>query len=154
MVKNLPAMQETWVWALGWEDPLERAWQPTPVFLPGESHGRRSLVGHSPQGCKESDTTERLSTSTEIVKRRDRNVCGEYGWNIYVFLFIKKFYLYLAVPGPFCCAGFSVVAVSGACSALWCTGFSSQWVLLLRSAGSRVCRLRELRLPGSEAQAQ
>ena len=37
MVKNLPAMQETWVPSLGWEDPLEEAWQPTPVFLPGES---------------------------------------------------------------------------------------------------------------------
>ena len=36
-------------------------WQPTPVFLPGESHGQRSLVGYNPWGCKESDTTERLS---------------------------------------------------------------------------------------------
>ena len=35
-------------------------WQPTPVFLPGESHGRRSLVGYSPQGRKKSDMTERL----------------------------------------------------------------------------------------------
>ena len=37
-----------------------RQWQPTPVLLPGKSHGRRSLVGCSPWGCKESDTTERL----------------------------------------------------------------------------------------------
>ena len=36
-VKNLPAMWETWVRSLGWEDPLRRAWQPTPAFLPGES---------------------------------------------------------------------------------------------------------------------
>ena len=35
-------------------------WQPTPVLLPGKSHGRRSLVGCSPWGCEESDTTERL----------------------------------------------------------------------------------------------
>ena len=35
-------------------------WQPTPVLLPGESHGGRSLVGYSPWGRKESDTTERL----------------------------------------------------------------------------------------------
>ena len=34
-----------------------RKWQSTPVFLPGESHGRRSLVGYSPRGHKESDTT-------------------------------------------------------------------------------------------------
>ena len=39
MVKNLPAMQETWVRSLDAEDPLENEWQPTPVFLPGESHG-------------------------------------------------------------------------------------------------------------------
>ena len=35
-----------------------RAWQPTPVFLPGESHGQRSLAGYSPWGCKESDMAE------------------------------------------------------------------------------------------------
>jgi len=38
--------------------PWKRAWQPTPVFLPGESHGQRSLVGYGPQGCKELDPTE------------------------------------------------------------------------------------------------
>ena len=36
-------------------------WQPTPVFLPGESHGQRSLVGYSPWGCKEWNRTERLT---------------------------------------------------------------------------------------------
>ena len=40
--------------------PWRRKWQPTPVFLPGESHGWRSLAGYSPWGCKESDRTERL----------------------------------------------------------------------------------------------
>ena len=44
--------------SLGREDPRRRAWQPSPVFLPGESHGQRSLAGYSPQGHKESDTTE------------------------------------------------------------------------------------------------
>ena len=48
-VKNLPIMQETQVWSLGWEDPLEKEWQPTPVFLPGESHRQRSLAGYSPR---------------------------------------------------------------------------------------------------------
>ena len=42
-----------------------RKWQPTPVFLPGGSHGQRSLVGYSPWGRKESDTTERV-THTHI----------------------------------------------------------------------------------------
>ena len=35
IVKNLPAMQETWVLSLGWEDPLEKEMVPTPVFFPG-----------------------------------------------------------------------------------------------------------------------
>ena len=48
MVKNPPAMQETWVRSLSWEDPWRKAWQPTPVFLPGEFHGQRSLVDYSP----------------------------------------------------------------------------------------------------------
>ena len=44
-VNNLPAMQETWVQSLGWEDPLEKGMATTPVFLPGESHRQRNLVG-------------------------------------------------------------------------------------------------------------
>ena len=60
MVKRLPTMQETWVRSLGQQVPLEKKWQPTPVVLPGESHGWRSLVGYSPWGRKESDMTERL----------------------------------------------------------------------------------------------
>ena len=43
-----------WVGKIPWR----RKWQPTPVFLLGESHGQRSLVGYGPEGCKESDTTE------------------------------------------------------------------------------------------------
>ena len=42
------------------DDSRRRQWHPTPVLLPGKSHGRRSLVGCSPWGCEESDTTERL----------------------------------------------------------------------------------------------
>ena len=46
---------------LGWEDsPGERKWQPTPVFLPGEVHGQRSLAGYSLWNYKGSDTTEQL----------------------------------------------------------------------------------------------
>ena len=43
--------------------PWRQKWQPTPVFLPGESHGQRSLAGYSPWGCKESDMTEWLPLS-------------------------------------------------------------------------------------------
>ena len=58
MVKCLSTMWETRVQSLGWEDPLRRKWQSTPVLLPGKSHGQRSLVGYSVRGHKESDTTE------------------------------------------------------------------------------------------------
>ena len=59
-VKSLPAMQEILIQSLGQEDPLRREWLPTPVFLPGECHGQRSLMGYSPWGHKESDMTEQL----------------------------------------------------------------------------------------------
>ena len=49
--------------------PWRRVWQPTPVFLPGEFHGERSLVSYSPWDHRESDTTEQLThthTHTEV----------------------------------------------------------------------------------------
>ena len=58
MVKNLPAMQETWVRFLGWEDPLEEAMTTHSTFLPGESHGQRSLADCSPSSPKETDMAE------------------------------------------------------------------------------------------------
>ena len=54
LIKNPPAVKETWVQSLVWEDPLEKG-KATPVFWPGEFHGLYS--------CKESDTTERLPLS-------------------------------------------------------------------------------------------
>ena len=59
-LKRLPATWETRVRSLGLKIPWRRKWQPTPEFLPKESHGRRSLVGYSSRGRKESDTTERF----------------------------------------------------------------------------------------------
>ena len=71
LVKNLPAMRETCVRSLGWEDPLEKGtavFLPTPELLPGEFHGQRaefhgqrSLAVYSTCGCKELDTTEQPS---------------------------------------------------------------------------------------------
>ena len=57
-VKNLPAMQEMWFPNQGQEDPLEEGMAALSIFLPGESHGQRSLAGYSPWGGKESDRTE------------------------------------------------------------------------------------------------
>ena len=57
-IKNLPKIQETQVPSLGWEDPLEEEWQPTPVFLPGESCGQRSPEGYSPRAGQLLNMTE------------------------------------------------------------------------------------------------
>ena len=54
--------------------PCRRAGQPTPVFMPGESHGQRSLMGHCQRGCKELDTTE----------------ATEHTHNIYIFSHAQK----------------------------------------------------------------
>ena len=68
MVKRVSTMRETgfnpWVGKIPWR----RKWQSTPVLLPGKSHGQRSLVGYSPQGRKELDTTEQLHFDFRIPK--------------------------------------------------------------------------------------
>ena len=74
MVKSLPANvgdRRDAGSTPGWEDPWRRAWQPTPVFLPGESRGRRSLVGQGPQGRTESATSE----VTEHYPRNTSSYC-------------------------------------------------------------------------------
>ena len=48
------------------KNPWRRAWQPAPIFLPGESHGQRSLAGYRPWGRKESDTTKQLTLSLSL----------------------------------------------------------------------------------------
>ena len=53
---------DPWVGKIPWR----RKWQPTPVLLPGESHGGRSLVGYSPRGRKESGTTEQLQFTSPV----------------------------------------------------------------------------------------
>ena len=64
MVKNLPSMWETWVRSLVWEDPLEKGMAThSSIWARRIPPGQRSLVGYSPWGCKELDTTERLSLS-------------------------------------------------------------------------------------------
>ena len=69
--KNLPAMQDMQVCRFdpsAGKIPWRRKWHPTPVFLPGKSHGQRSLAGYSPWGCKELDMT-----STKPQHTYDRN---------------------------------------------------------------------------------
>ena len=61
MVKNPPAMQETWIQPLVRKIPWRSEWLLTPVFLPGESNGQKSLAGFSPWGHKKLDTTKQLT---------------------------------------------------------------------------------------------
>ena len=61
MVKNLPAMQETWVRSLGRKDPLEEGMATHSSILAWKSHGQSSQAGYSPWGHKELDTTEQLT---------------------------------------------------------------------------------------------
>ena len=56
--------QEMQVQSLSQDDPLEEEMATHPVFLPRKSHGQRSLAGYSPNGCKQSDSTEQLSMSS------------------------------------------------------------------------------------------
>ena len=71
MVKNLPTVQETWVRSLSQENLLEMEWHSTPVFLPGECHGQRFLVGYNPWGRKEPDMTKHLTHTHHVNSVRD-----------------------------------------------------------------------------------
>ena len=71
LVKNLPAMWETWVWSLGWDNPFENGRLPTPVFSPREFHGL-----YSPWGHNELDTTEWLSVSFTFIS-----------WSLWFFIY-------------------------------------------------------------------
>ena len=70
MVKNQLAKQEYQVRPLGQEDPLEKGMAIISVFFLGEVHGERSLVGYSPWGRKELDTTEQLHVRFTTVQMR------------------------------------------------------------------------------------
>ena len=84
-VKNPPAMWDTWFPSQSWEDTLEELMQPTPIFLPEESHGQRSLAGYSPWGRKELDMTERLSTHTHWLPK----LC--WTWNRIICIIFSPF---------------------------------------------------------------
>ena len=68
MVKNLPAMQDTWFNSWVRKIPWRRAWQPTPVFLPRESHGWRSLAGYSPWNRKRGGHDLVITTATTVCR--------------------------------------------------------------------------------------
>ena len=73
-----------WVWKIPWR----RKWQPTPVFLPGESHGQTSLEGYSPWGHKESDRTEQLNNNK--LNNMAKNITRQTGIWILKVLFHRR----------------------------------------------------------------
>ena len=99
-VKRLSTMRETQVQPWVGKIPWRRKWQSTPILLLGKSHGQRSLVGYSPWGCKESDTTERLHFTLECIYGYGYTVhCTVYivyiclcihGIHIYLYMYIVK----------------------------------------------------------------
>ena len=92
-VKSLPAMWETQVWSLGWEDPLEKEMVTHSSILAWKSHGQRNLAGYNPWGSRESDMTEQLhflfffqitsrswATGQDPASAVQENIC-QGGWN-------------------------------------------------------------------------
>ena len=106
-----------------------RKWQPTPVFLPGESRGQRSLVGCSPWGRTESDTTEVMWQ--QLVSR----------FSIHSLKIILFIYLVLPVLGLHCCVDIfsSWGAQSSHCRGFFCCGTPSLvlWASVITLPGSR-----------------
>ena len=79
MEKDQPAVWETWVRFLDWEDPLEEGMAThSNILIWRIPKGQRSLVGYSPWGCKESDTTEWLSTAQQVCLEA-QNLCRKLG---------------------------------------------------------------------------
>ena len=83
---------DPWVRKIPWR----REWSPTPVFLPGKFHGLRSLVGYSPWGSKESDTTERLHVHVHVLYCR-----------VYLDVFLQNY----ALPCDLCTIIYSISAM-------------------------------------------
>jgi len=91
MVRSQPAVQDSQIQSLGWEDPLEKEMATTPLFLPGESHGQRNLAGYSPRGLKESDTSEPLSLPLHVMILKSKlTVIIKFSLNIQEFLNDRK----------------------------------------------------------------
>ena len=119
-------MQKTRVWFLGWEDPLEKEWQPTPVFLPGKSHGDRSLAGYSPWGCKEPDTTGQLVYTHTHTHTHTHTICiwQSVQWPEQSFFYFLKVFLMWTIL-----ESLSNLLQYCFCFMFWCFGFEACGIL-------------------------
>ena len=96
----LQEMQEMWVQSWFGKIPWRKTWQPTPVFLPGESHGKRSLVDYTPLHCRESDVTEVTEHDTSCNHQSDY-VCCQYSSSILQFYLLPDISVLLALQEEF-----------------------------------------------------
>ena len=110
MVKRLPAMQETRVQSLSWEDPWRRERLTTPVFCPGEFHGQRSLAGYSPWG---------------VIHHRGTLSSHHYS-SFYTFCFVD--------PPP--CLLNKLLDLNILLSFTWCQSFHFQEMLIINFSGN------------------
>ena len=88
-IKNLPTMldmQQMWVRKIPWR----RTWQPTPVFLTGEYHEQKSLVGYSPKGPKESNMTE-ATEHEQMCRRFNKYWIGHFKTRTYQHIFFSTY---------------------------------------------------------------
>ena len=83
-----------WVGKISWR----RKWQPSPVLLPGKSHGRRNLVGYSSWGRKESDMTERLTSLSFFLSFFLENCWCHYSFSSLLFLAVLDLLCFLDAP--------------------------------------------------------
>ena len=98
MVKNLPAMWETWFCPSVRKIPWRREWQLIPVFLPGEAHWQRSLVGYSPWG-QESEVTRRLTHIFSIIFLFSTSFVFTLTWFLFALRTVYPYFLISYVKG-------------------------------------------------------
>ena len=111
------------VQSLGWEDTLEKEMATTLVFLPGEFHGQRSMVGYSPWGCKELDMTEWLILSLSHVGGRWVRGGAGFGCTVFRFWVLRVITAALLLsPRP---SLLTPVGWGGPCGRFW--PMSSDW---------------------------
>ena len=110
--------------------PWRRAWQPTPVFLPGESLGRRSLAGYRPWGCKESDTTE----ATQQAQQSDSVITYFFSLPLYFIMNYEIYIQFLCYTVELCCSSILYIVVCVCYSQASNPSLQPPWIILLSTA--------------------
>ena len=123
-----------------------RKWQPTPIFLPGESQGQRSLVGCCLWGRRVRHDWSDLAAAAAALRSQIHSFgkhCDfwplfwfwpRHGWVFKLLLFIYFWLCWVFIVAYI----LSLVVANGGYCLLWCTGFSLQWLLLLQSMGPQI----------------